>query len=331
MKHLYKHIAIIRLSALGDIVNATVVLQFIKQSYPDIKIDWICEDSFAPLLNGHPMIEQVHTVNLKQIKKQKSLKLFIKLLSKLKKLPSYDLIIDMQGLLKSAIVARIIDKKIHGYGRYSARESISSIFYKTHSNIAYTQNIIKRNIALINDAFNLHVTKKMIDEKKPTLQIYNKLDFTTAKYIVIVIGASYKNKIYPKEKLIDVCNALTCKVYLTWGTKDEKSDAELIQSKCKNAEITPALTLPELSALICNSSLTIGNDTGPTHLAWAYNRPSITIFGPTNDRMIYPTNINLAVCSDSKVDILHIDKNDMSIQDIAPQTIINKAKELLKC
>ena len=65
------HIAIVRLSALGDIVNATIVLQFIKQKYPDIKIDWITEEVFAPLLYEHPFIHKVHTINLKKIKKEK--------------------------------------------------------------------------------------------------------------------------------------------------------------------------------------------------------------------------------------------------------------------
>ncbi len=331
MKHSYKHIAVIRLSALGDIINATIVLQFIKQAYPDIEIDWICEDSFAPLLETHPLINQVYTVNLKQIKKQKSLKLFIKLISKLRKLPTYDLIIDMQGLLKSSIIARIIDKNIHGYSRYSAREAIASIFYQTHSSIAYTQNIIKRNIALINDALDLHVTKKMIDNKDPLLQIYTKPDFAPQQYVVIVTGASYKNKIYPKEKLVEVCKAFSCKIYLTWGTNSEKKDASFIQAHCKNAVITPKLNLNELSALICHSSLTIGNDTGPTHLAWAYNKPSIVIFGPTNERMMYETGINLAICSDTKVDISRINKNDISIGSIPPQTIIKRAMEILKC
>ena len=65
-------------------------------------------------------------------------------------------------------------------------------------------------------------------------------------------------------------------------------------------------------------------------MAWAYNVPSITLFGPTNERMIYPTDINIAVHSDSKVDISHIDKNDFSIKEIDPTVVVNKAKELLK-
>jgi heptosyltransferase-1 len=75
--------------------------------------------------------------------------------------------------------------------------------------------------------------------------------------------------------------------------------------------------------------LVIGNDTGPTHIAWAQNVASITIFGPTNERMIYETPYNVAIHSNSHVDIMKIDKNDYSIKEIPPQTIATQAKELL--
>jgi heptosyltransferase-1 len=80
---------------------------------------------------------------------------------------------------------------------------------------------------------------------------------------------------------------------------------------------------------ISQVDLLIGNDTGPTHIAWAQNIPSITLLGPTTTRMIYETPKNIGIKSPSKVDILKIDKNDFSIKEIKPQTIANKAKELL--
>ena len=75
--------------------------------------------------------------------------------------------------------------------------------------------------------------------------------------------------------------------------------------------------------------LLIGNDTGPTHIAWAQNIASITLFGPTTKRMIYETAKNIAIKSDSNVNILKINKNDFSIQDIPYDLITKKAKELL--
>ena len=326
----FEHIAIVRLSALGDIVNAAIVLQFIKQAYPTLKIDWITEEVFAPLLNNHPLIHKVHTINLKKIKKERSLSLLKTTISKLKNLPKYDLIIDMQGLLKSALVARFIGKKIHGYDKNSAREKLASLFYTSGSNIPYELSVIKRNVALFNEALGLHVSDFMIENKQPTLPQYAKPSFAEDEYCVLVIGASWKSKIYPKEKMAKVVEKLTCKVcYIVWGNETEKEDAQFISSTCKNAKLTPKLSLPELCALISHAKLVIGNDTGPTHMAWAYNIPSITLFGPTNERMIYETNKNIAIHSDSKVDIFHIDKHDFSIQEIDPKTIADKAKELL--
>ena len=76
MKKEIKKIAIVRLSALGDIVNSAIVLQFIKQKYPDAQIDWITEDVFSSILKEHPLISELHTINLKEVKKSKSLSLF---------------------------------------------------------------------------------------------------------------------------------------------------------------------------------------------------------------------------------------------------------------
>ena len=314
---------------------AVIVLQFIKQKYPDMKIDWITEEVFAPLLDEHPLIHKIHTINLKKIKKERSFSLLKQTVQKLKNLPKYDLIIDMQGLLKSALVARFIGKKIHGYDKNSAREKLSSLFYASTSKIPYDLSVIKRNIALFNDALGLHVNDAMIQNKEPALPLYEKPLFAQDDYSVFVIGASWASKIYPKEQVVEVCKALTCKesfeskIYIVWGNEKERSDAEYIAANTHNSEVAPQLSLKELCALISHAKLVIGNDTGPTHMAWAYNVPSITLFGPTNERMIYPTTKNIAVHSDSMVDIFHINKNDFSIKNIDPKKIIDKAKELL--
>ena len=81
---------------------------------------------------------------------------------------------------------------------------------------------------LINDALSLHVSDEMIDTKEPTLPAYERLSFTQERYAVFVIGASWASKILPKEKVADICNALTCKTYIVWGSEKERSDAEFV-------------------------------------------------------------------------------------------------------
>jgi len=147
--------------------------------------------------------------------------------------------------------------------------------------------------------------------------------------IAFVIGASWESKIYPKELVAKVCNELEEQSYIIWGNEKEKESAQWICEHSKFAVLAPKLQLDELISFISEMDLLIGNDTGPTHMAWAQNIPSITLFGPTNERMIYETPKNIAIQSPSQVNILKINKEDFSIREINPKKIINRAKELL--
>ena len=105
-------IAIVKLSALGDIVHAMTVIQFIKRYNHKIQIDWVVESRFSGLLDCHPDIKNIHKVNIKKAKEKKSFFLLIRELGRIRKFGSYDLVIDMQGLIKSAIVSRLITSPI---------------------------------------------------------------------------------------------------------------------------------------------------------------------------------------------------------------------------
>lgn len=326
-------IAIVRLTALGDIINGTIVLQLIKKHYPNARIEWFCEEAFAGILEGHPELEKVHKVPIKRIKKKKDLTLLKETIAALRSSGPFDKIIDMQGLIKSAVVARFIGKDIHGFDKDSARESLAALLYKSTSTIPYENNVIKRNIDVVASALDFSVSDKEILEKRPCFSAQDRPAFLAVDRpnIAMVIGASWPSKEYPKEKFVELCFALEeTECLLIWGSAREKEMAEFIAERASNVTITPQLSLRELTATIEHCDLTIGNDTGPTHLAWAMNRPSITLFGPTNTRMIYETPINLACESGSPVDINKIDKEDFSIKEIAVEEIAEKAQRLLQ-
>lgn len=330
MKKDIDRVAIVRLSALGDIVNAAVVLQFIKEAYPHISIEWVTEELFAPLLETCDEIDKIHTINLKTFKKEKSLSLLKKIFDKLRSLGKFDLIIDMQGLIKSAIVARVLGKNTHGFDKESIRESLASFFYHTDSHIDYKESVVKRNAFVVSDALAFSITQEMLQNKKAIFKTTESFEFQKdTKNIAFVIGASWGSKIYPKENVAKVCDELQGNVHIIWGNESEYADALWIQEHSKNATLAPKLTLSELVSFISSMDLVIGNDTGPTHLAWAQNIPSITLFGPTTTRMIYETPSNIGIKSYSEVNILKINKNDFSIQNISPHLISCKAKELL--
>ena len=123
-------IAIVKLSALGDIVHSMIVLQFIKKQYPKSEIDWFVEKRFKGILENNPHIDQVQQINLKSAKESNSFSLFWKELRKIRKLGKYDLVIDMQGLIKSALVARMIPSdSTLSIDKDSSRESSAAIFY----------------------------------------------------------------------------------------------------------------------------------------------------------------------------------------------------------
>jgi len=326
-------IAIVRLSALGDIVNSAFVLQFIRQNYPHATITWIVEESFAAVLKNAKYLDTIQTVNLKKIKKEKSFSQLSQLKEEYKKLKSiadFDIVIDMQGLIKSALVARILGKNTHGFDKHSTRESFAALFYKTATNIAYEENVISRNAKVIADALNIPITQEMVENKEPVFNITTNFSLQKEKKnIVFVIGASWPSKIYPKEKVANICNALEEESYIIWGNQKEYEDALWICEHSKYAKMAPKLSLDELVSFISHMDLLIGNDTGPTHMAWAQNIPSITLLGPTTTRMIGQTSKNIGIKSASQVDILKINKNDFSIKTIDEQNIINQAKELL--
>ena len=331
MKKEIKHIAIVRLSALGDIVNSAVVLQFIHKFYPQVKIDWITEEVFSPLLKQHPLIKNIITVNLKKVKKEKNLALLQETIRTLKDTPRYDIVIDMQGLLKSAVVSKFLGVNRHGFDRHSTREALASFFYTTRSNIEYQANVIQRNCFVVADALKFEITDKMLLEKQRIFPITKNYSFIeTNKHIAFIIGASWESKIFPKEKIALICDALQEQCHIIWGNEDEKNTAQWICEHSDYATLAPKLNLSELISYISRMDLLIGNDTGPTHMAWAQNIPSITLLGPTTTRMIYETPKNIGIKSSSNVNILKINKQDFSIREIEEQDIVKKAKELLK-
>jgi len=328
-------IAIVKLSALGDIVHALVALQFIKAHFPEIQIDWIVEQRFAELLYDQPDINNVLTVNLKALKTNKR-----GLLAEFKRIRSYaanqyDLIIDAQGLLKSAITARLLGKQIAGFDAQSIREPLAAHFYTTQIKCPYDANTIDRNTKVLTQPLGFNVSSEQILNKQPFLffkhenkEIYSLLR-KDKKNIILVIGSTWTSRNYPAEKFINIANALEQNCLVIWGNAEEQQKAVWMSQQSQWIQAMPKLDLNSLKALIASADLVIGNDTGPTHMAWGLNRPSITIFGPTPVSRVYQTAINKVVKSTSNVNPFKLNKNDFSITEIDEQEIIILAKDLL--
>lgn len=327
-------IAIVKLSALGDIVHAMVALQFIKSTLPAVQIDWIVEERFAGILADNPHIDNVLGVSLKALKTDKW-RIFAEI-AKVRAYATqgYDLVIDAQGLIKSALVARLLSANCLGFDQNSIREKWAAMLYQRHIAYPYDANTIDRNVAVLTQGLGLVVSKEHILEKQaflyfqaPKASLDNYFPAGSVN-IVLVIGSTWPSRNYPLEQYLQVIFGLEANFLICWGNEKEHWMAQWLAERSL-ARVLPQLSLNDLKAALARADLVIGNDTGPTHMAWGLNRPSITLFGPTPVSRVYQTEINKVLKSPSVVNPFKLDKNDFSIAEIAPRAIIDLANELL--
>ena len=193
-----------------------------------------------------------------------------------------------------------------------------------------------RFASLLSKVLNVKITKDMMLSKSPYLYFKKDADtdmidsyFTPSKKsILIVTGASNESKTYPYEKFIKLVNMLKkYNVLLIAGSEKERISAKKIE-KNSNARLIPTKNLNSLKYAISKCDMLIGGDTGPSHIAWAINKPSIILFGSTPKSMMMETSINIAITSNAKVHPCRFDKSDRSIATIDPKLIVKNVNIL---
>ena len=325
-------IAIIRLSALGDIVHSLTVLPFIKKHLPSSHITWVTDSAFKELARHNPHIDQVLDIDLKSLKKDFSIKKLRAIKERLKK--EYDVVFDMQGLIKSALIGTYLSKKRVGREIGCVKESLAALFYTDRVVVPCEKNVVDRNMQLISKYLGFDYSHTDILNKEPLLffdksKNYSHIDALLDRTnILYVPSSSVKNKNYPPKKYVEVIKSLPANSLLLWGNEEEKRVAETIAKEC-NAKILPKLSLNDLKYLISKTDLVIGGDTGPVHMAWGLNKKSVVLFGYTTPNLMFQTPKNRAI-SAKEVDLCNWDKKDGSIKEIEPGKIVEAAKKLLE-
>ncbi|GAA7242876.1 lipopolysaccharide heptosyltransferase I [Helicobacter pylori] len=331
-------IAIVRLSALGDIIVSAVFLAAIKERFTDAQIEWFVDERFSAILEHSPYIDKLHPIALKSaLKTFNPLKIF-KLFKSLRAY-EYDIIIDMQGLVKSALITQMLKapKKV-GFDYASAREGLSAFFYSQKVSIAYNEPVLKRNFTLLSQALNLpkeEISQSLSSRSKVfSYQDSPKIDALNLNQnklkILFVLETSKINKTYPIERFKELALALeNFQICLLWHADEEKAAA--LYGALKNQRdvlLLPKLTLNEVKALLFKMDLIIGGDTGITHLAWALQKPSITLYGNTPmERFKLESPINVSLTGNSNA---NYHKKDFSIQNIEPKNIKECVLNILK-
>ncbi len=331
-------IAIVRLSALGDIIVSAVFLATIKECLPNAQIEWFVDERFSAILEHSPYIDKLHPIALKSaLKTLNPLKIF-KLFKSLRAY-EYDIIIDMQGLVKSALITQMLKapKKV-GFDYASAREGLSAFFYSQKVSIAYDEPILKRNFTLLSQALNLpkeEISQSLSSRFKvfsyqdsPKINALN-LNQNKPK-ILFVLETSKINKTYPTERFKELALALeNFQICLLWHADEDKA-ATLYHALKHQRDVLllPKLTLNEVKALLFKMDVIIGGDTGITHLAWALQKPSITLYGNTPmERFKLESLINVSLTGNSNASY---HKKDFSIQNIEPKKIKECVLNILK-
>lgn len=257
----------------------------------------------------------------------------------------FDIIIDLQGLLKSALVSRSLGKNIFGFDRFSAKEGLASIFYTHKYSCNYDKNIILRNLELCAFALNFSFDEKEILAKEPCFlknsripsdesRIFNKNSRIPDKNsripdkkILIAPFASESSKCYAHFASVIKGAKEFAQCFLVAGSEPERKKATKLASS--GATLLAPLDLAQILEFMDTCDLIIGNDSGITHLAWAQNYATITLFGNRSgarNAFATPKNLIIQATPKHEINAFHIDKSDFCINDIDPAQIIAKAK-----
>ncbi|MBF8721033.1 lipopolysaccharide heptosyltransferase I [Pseudomonas guariconensis] len=278
-------VLIIKTSSLGDVIHTLPAITDAAHAIPGIRFDWVVEEGFAEIPSWHPAVDQVIPVairrwrkNLWQTLKSGEWKAFKQRLRERK----YDLVIDAQGLVKSAWLTRYVKAPVAGLDRYSAREGWASRFYDRRLSVAVGQHAVERvrQLFALALAYDLPEGLGRYGLELDRLQLP-----PAAPYVVFLHGTTWATKHWPEaywRELAERLGRRNLQVRLPWGNPAEKARAERIAQGLKNCEVLPKLNLAGVARVLAAAKACVAVDTGLGHLAAALDVPTISLFGPTN-------------------------------------------------
>ena len=281
-------ILIIKPSSLGDVIHALPFLQAVKNTWPDSEVDWVISKNLKDILEGNTLITELILIDKdawKSIKNIYSTLWDISILKKRLRSKHYDVVVDLQGLLRSGLIT-FYAKATKKVGFADAREG-SRLFYDKKVVVEDSIHAVDKCLeaanaigAIVKKAkFPLQPDKKARDRIKKLL---GNID----EYIVITPSARWLSKRWPAEKFAALIKNISIPCIIAGGKDDRKLAYNIIE-KIKKPEgpiinFCGKTDLKELTALIAGAKALITNDSGPMHIAAALNRPVVAIFGPTD-------------------------------------------------
>lgn len=288
-------VLLVKMSSLGDVIHTLPALTDLSERVPNVSVDWVVEPAFGEIPAWHPKVHRVIEMPLRHMRKQWRHALrqgtFSTCIGALRE-TAYDMILDAQGLLKSALVAQWAKGPRVGFDRKSARESLASWGYHRKINVPKYGHAIHRLRQLFAGAFEYPVPQTPLNFG------ISKADFQApmipSPYVVFLHGTTWSTKHWPVaywQQLTAQALSSGYQVVLPWGNTEEWQRAVTIKQYCaQRLQKTPhilkkKLSLTEIAHLLAYSSGIVAVDTGLGHLASALETPCVSIYGPTDPKL----------------------------------------------
>ena len=279
-------VLLIKTSSLGDVIHTLPALTDAQAAIPGIRFDWVVEEGFAEIPVWHPAVAEVIPVAIRRWRESplKTLrsgdwKRFRQRLHAHK----YDLVIDAQCLLKSAVLTLGIKAPVAGLDKQSAREPLASRFYDQRIEVPRDQHAVERVRQLFARALGYPLPSGIGDYGLNRDYLVN--EQLAEDYVVFLHGTTWVTKHWPElywRRLAEMAVARGLQVKLPWGNDAEKARAQRIAKDVEGVQVLPRLPLAGMANILASARACVAVDTGLGHLAAALDVPTVSLYGPTN-------------------------------------------------
>ena len=265
---------------MGDVVHATPVVFDILRRHPDAQIDWLVEAPFAAIPQMHSGVRRVLPMAWRKwrqsLGQRATWRAMGALRAELRREP-YDVVLDLQGLVKSALWARQAAGPVAGYDWGSAREPLAALLYQHTVTVPRRLHAVQRCRMLVAAHLGLD---EPVDPPAFGLRAPEQGWLPRGAFSVLIPNASRPEKLWPERHWIAVGRRLRevgMPPLVLWGREGEQTLAERIAAGCEG-DVPPFLKVGEMALVLSRARQVVGLDTGFTHLAAAFGRPTLGIY-----------------------------------------------------
>jgi len=282
-------VLVVKLSSLGDVIHTLPALGDAVAALPGIRFDWVVEEAFAEIPAWHAAVDRVIPVALRRWRKRPLQALTgpeCRSARAALGAQRYAAVIDAQGLIKSAVIARMAAAPRYGMDRASARERLAALAYNHALAVPRDRHAVERSRLLFARALGYALPATPADYGIGTaIAAATNLPPT----LLFFHGSARAEKLWPEAHwgaLAALATAAGYRVYLPWGDATEEQRARRIAAACDGAEVLPRLDLKALAALLRGARGAVAVDTGLGHLCAALGVPAVSLYGPTSTRLV---------------------------------------------